>query len=567
MLAVQFGLERFHQYTYGQHVTIQTDHKPLLGIVKRPLAELSPRLQRMRLRCLRYQYTLEYHPAKEMVLADTLSRTPNSSLYDDYDDLTDHQISSVMEQTIPTPLCRTRCQEATKNDPTMQALLMYMRTGWPATKKALPGPVKPYWTVSQDLAEKDGITFKGNQAVVPLILRNKVLATIHDGHLGIVKCIERAKTTVYWPGYINDIKEMVSRCSKCQQHRNKNPKPSVHPHEVPVFPFQKVGTDLFEHKGAHYLLTVDYYSRWITIDHLESTRSSAVINALDAQFANFGIPEILFSDNGPQFANQEFTEFARRLGFTQVTSSPGHPASNGLAERNVQTAKQTMTKMFEDGRSLPDVLRALRTTPIGGGLPSPATLLQGRQIRTQLAIDTETFTPQLRDPETIRGLLQQYQSQQLYYASSERVTPPPLLPGENVRVRQGKTWVPAQVVDYAPEPLSYFVKMPSGRTLRRTREHINKTTETWGDRQLDSPQLSIPTPIPKSATVEDQNPQPMPPDTCQGKDRDVTQTQNRRTPSATVNTETATVPTPPPVMTRSGRTSRPPSHLANDYLL
>lgn len=119
-----------------------------------------------------------------------------------------------------------------------------------------------------------------------------------------------------------------------------------------------------------------------------------------------------------------------------MISSPGRPASNGLAERNVQTVKQTMTKMFEDGLSLNDVLRALRTTPIGSGLPSSATLLQERQTRTQLAIDKETFKPQPTTPETIRGLIQQYQSQQWYYATSERVTPSPLQLGEKVRVRQ-----------------------------------------------------------------------------------------------------------------------------------
>lgn len=33
MLAVQLGLETFHQYVYGQEVVVETDHKPLLGIV------------------------------------------------------------------------------------------------------------------------------------------------------------------------------------------------------------------------------------------------------------------------------------------------------------------------------------------------------------------------------------------------------------------------------------------------------------------------------------------------------------------------------------------------------
>ncbi|CAM1332155.1 Uncharacterised protein at_DN0313 [Pycnogonum litorale] len=49
-LAVQFGLTRFHQYVYGQSVTVETDQKPLLGIVKKGLNDLSPRLLRMRLR-------------------------------------------------------------------------------------------------------------------------------------------------------------------------------------------------------------------------------------------------------------------------------------------------------------------------------------------------------------------------------------------------------------------------------------------------------------------------------------------------------------------------------------
>lgn len=73
-------------------------------------------------------------------------------------------------------------------------------------------------------------------------------------------------------------------------------------------------------------MTVDYYSKWVTIDHLENTKASDVIKALDKQFANYGITEILFSDNGPQFSNRELTQFAQTLGFKHNTSSPGHIA-------------------------------------------------------------------------------------------------------------------------------------------------------------------------------------------------------------------------------------------------
>ena len=49
LLAVLFGLQRFHQYVYGQTVIVETDHKPLLRIGNKAIALCSPRLQRMRL--------------------------------------------------------------------------------------------------------------------------------------------------------------------------------------------------------------------------------------------------------------------------------------------------------------------------------------------------------------------------------------------------------------------------------------------------------------------------------------------------------------------------------------
>ena len=63
LLAVQFSLERFNQYTYGKRVTIESDHKPLEAIVKKTLASTPPR-QRILFRMQKYDYTLEYKPGK-----------------------------------------------------------------------------------------------------------------------------------------------------------------------------------------------------------------------------------------------------------------------------------------------------------------------------------------------------------------------------------------------------------------------------------------------------------------------------------------------------------------------
>ena len=108
------------------------------------------------------------------------------------------------------------------------------------------------------------------------------------------------------------------------------------PHVIPDRPWQKVGTDLFTVDNKQYLVTVDDYSRYFEVDELTSTTSNAIIRKLSAHFARHGIPEVAISDNGPQFAAEQFATFAQTWDFKHVTSSPGYPQSNGLAEKKSQ---------------------------------------------------------------------------------------------------------------------------------------------------------------------------------------------------------------------------------------
>uniref|UniRef100_A0A671XRU6 ribonuclease H n=1 Tax=Sparus aurata TaxID=8175 RepID=A0A671XRU6_SPAAU len=73
-LAIVFGMEKFHQYTYGRPVNVQSDHKPLENIIKKPLWNAPKRLQRMLLRLQKYDLNVTYVPGRDMLLADTLSR-------------------------------------------------------------------------------------------------------------------------------------------------------------------------------------------------------------------------------------------------------------------------------------------------------------------------------------------------------------------------------------------------------------------------------------------------------------------------------------------------------------
>jgi hypothetical protein len=74
LLGVAWGWERLDNYVYGRKIRIRTDHKPLLGLVKKPLSHLSTRQQRLMARLTRYDFELEFCPGKELVVPDFLSR-------------------------------------------------------------------------------------------------------------------------------------------------------------------------------------------------------------------------------------------------------------------------------------------------------------------------------------------------------------------------------------------------------------------------------------------------------------------------------------------------------------
>ena len=74
MLAVVFGLRRFHSYTFGRKTTVLSDHKPLEIITKKPLERAPKRIQAMMLKTQMYDTEIRYLRGSEMFIADLLSR-------------------------------------------------------------------------------------------------------------------------------------------------------------------------------------------------------------------------------------------------------------------------------------------------------------------------------------------------------------------------------------------------------------------------------------------------------------------------------------------------------------
>ena len=172
----------------------------------------------------------------------------------------------------------------------------------------------------------------------------------------------------------HELANFVKQCKICAKEQSPRREPLITT-DLPLYPWQRVATDLFIFKGVNCLLVVDYFSRYLVIISLgKNTTSTAIISALKLIFSQHGIPETLVSDNGPQYTAREFQEFSSNYHFHHITSSPYYPQSNGLAERGVRTMKQLLSKT-------PDIHMALliyHSTPLPWCGLSPAELLMGR---------------------------------------------------------------------------------------------------------------------------------------------------------------------------------------------
>ena len=303
---------------------------------------------------------------------------------------------------------------------------------------------------------------KADRIVIPTSIRLEILDRIHDGHQGVTKCRERAKRSVWWPGLSRQIEDLVKQCRKCTERRPNIKEPLI-PSAIPDRLWQMIGTDICYVKKRPYLIVVDYFSKLIEVSYLASLSSMETIRALKSVFTRHGIPEIVRSDNCPQYDSAEFSKFTRDWEFKHVTSSPLCAESNGEAERAGQTAKNLLQKEEDPAKAL----LAYRSTPLQGG-KTPSELLFGRQIRCTLPCIPAALQPswlgieEWRQEESERKIKQK-QNYDLRHRVKELV---PFQPGERVWIHDENTPATVKNRAQANKPRSYLVEA-SGSILRR----------------------------------------------------------------------------------------------------
>ena len=378
-LALIYAVTKFKYFLLGRKFVIRTDHKPLLGLFGRdkqiPM-NANARVQRWALLLSQYDYDLRFKAGKDNVVADALSRLPVSDSV--LDSSTPAEYISLVECLENQNISYEKVRLVTKNDPILSKVIQCVKFGWGSD--AL---LSEYAAVKSDLSIYDNVLLFRNRVVIPADLRSNILAQLHVGHNGISAMKAEARNWIWWPKLDQDISEVTKACSICFKNL-QNPRAVTLSWPETGKPWCRLHVDYAGPIGEHYFLViVDSNTKFMDVHVTKSTSSAVTINMLRRTFSNFGLPDILVTDNASYFVSEEMEFFLNKNGIKHMTPAPYNPSSNGLAERGVKTLKEGLSK-FEKGDINTRICRFLynhRRTIHSSTGKAPAELMFSRNFR------------------------------------------------------------------------------------------------------------------------------------------------------------------------------------------
>ena len=209
--------------------------------------------------------------------------------------------------------------------------------------------------IVQALQRKDGLAWEEDEVVytegriyVPnnKDIKEEILKEHHDpadvGHLGQHRMQELIKRTYWWPGLKEDIKKYVQGCVKCQQNKVQYQKRAgkLHPLEIPEGPWQDISIDMIgplskSNEMDAILVIMDRFTKIIRLKAIMTNISSEGVAKIyrDKIWKIHGIPKMILSDCGLQFASKFMEDFTRILGTKRKLSTAYHPQTNRQTER------------------------------------------------------------------------------------------------------------------------------------------------------------------------------------------------------------------------------------------
>ena len=256
-------------------------------------------------------------------------------------------------------------------------------------------------------------TDKRYRIVIPNAYTYEIMAAAHNkvGHLGENRILKSVMDRFDWPTLNQDVKRFVASCHRCQQG-----KPSQRIARMPLQPIiirkpnQMIEVDfetLCESREGYIglLVIIDHFSKYARACPVkEFTAKEAAIELLNNWILDFGPPEILQSDRGSQFESELFNHLLDQWQITRTHSTPYHPQSNGLVERQNRTLVgmlRVMCSKYQRDWAIhaKKAAYAYNITKHASTKFTPQLLFTGREARTPLDLllpDFEEIDPAKR---------------------------------------------------------------------------------------------------------------------------------------------------------------------------
>ena len=248
------------------------------------------------------------------------------------------------------------------------------------------------------------------------------------------------------------------------------------------------------------------------VEIVKSTTATTTIPKLDKVFSEFGVPDVIRSDDGLPLNSEEFAAFANDLGFKHRKVTPKWARANGEVERFVRTVKKVIkTAKVEHKNNRQELNRLLRNYHITSHSTTriaPATALFGRSMKTKLPeLTTACSDPEIRErDQTAKVKMKEHADNKRYVKpsnakegdtvlvkrdDSKKKSDTPYDPRPNVIVEKKGTMVTAENDDgiQVTRNSSFFKSMP-------TAKEENATTEKkGGSSDVAAPMQSDPAPL------------------------------------------------------------------------
>uniref|UniRef100_A0A0K0FRB1 RNA-directed DNA polymerase n=1 Tax=Strongyloides venezuelensis TaxID=75913 RepID=A0A0K0FRB1_STRVS len=302
------------------------------------------RVDRWNIILRRYQYDIEYINTKEFAKADCLSRLPSPEIMPE-----DKEMDEIVERLLEDyPLDLEIIKKEQQKDSIIAAVIQLVLTSFPIYVK--DEEIKKDQAYQNELNMMNGVLFKNICVIIPVSLRDRVLALLHEGHFGATKVKLLARSYCYWPGISESIEILTKSCEVCQLHGETKKNNDLHSWQKPEKPWKRVHVDFAgPFMGSMWLLMTDSFSKFPHITKMGRTESKDVIAVFRQIFSLQGNPLQLVSDNRKNFISREMESFLRERRINHIRTPFFHPMSNGHCERLVKTFKGSMKKMVDSG--------------------------------------------------------------------------------------------------------------------------------------------------------------------------------------------------------------------------